>query len=84
LAGSLDAVYLRHVDVHDYDVGPELAVQFYGSLAVFSLGDHLHAGLLFDQGTQAVPDGFVIVGKENFYIHGASVSCSLPIFFPLF
>ena len=67
LPGGVNPVHVRHGHVHDHHVGVELLDQPDRLAAVFRLGDHLHAGLFFDQRLEPVPDDLVVIGKQNPY-----------------
>ena len=61
--GRLDAVQLRHGDVHQHHVGLKFFAGFDGFPAVGGLADDLHVGLRRQNHLEALPDQHVVVGQ---------------------
>ena len=75
LARGLDAVQLRHLDVHHDDVGLQLLRQRDRLRAVDGLTHDLDQVIRSEQGAQAAPEDRVVVGDQRADgIHEAS-SC---------
>src|SRR6266542_5083871 len=55
----------RHADVHEDDIGPPIAREAHGLLAIDGLADHLNLGLPFQQALHMLPKPGVIVGDEE-------------------
>jgi hypothetical protein len=54
-----------HGNIHDDDVGRDLLGLSYRFTAIAGGGDDLHVGLCVQNHSQALADGFVIVGEED-------------------
>jgi len=52
-AAAFHAAHAGHADIEQSHIGPVLAVQIHGLLAVGSLRDHGHVGLHVDNGGHA-------------------------------
>ena len=61
-AGGFHAVDLRHGDIHDDHVGPQLLSEAHGFRAFAGFADHLHIGFLVDDELEALPDHGVVIG----------------------
>ena len=61
-AGGLDAIDLRHGDIHDDDVGFEGLGQADGVGAIAGLPDDFHVGLLVEDELEALANHRVIIG----------------------
>ncbi len=66
LGGGIDAVQLRHGNIHDDDVGRELLGEANGFAAVASFADHFDGRVGLEQELKALADHAVIVGDEYF------------------
>ena len=71
-ARGLDAVQLRHGDVHDDHVGMQFLGQLHGFAAVAGLAHDLHVGLRGEDHAEALAHQRVIVGEQN-----SIMSCDL-------
>ena len=65
LLGRLDPVDARHPDVHQDDVGREVAGPGHGLLAVGGLADHVEVGLDLEDHPEAAPDQRLVVGDQD-------------------
>ena len=61
----LDPVHSRHADIHDHDVGGNLAGHLDGLPAVDGLAHDLHARFGIDQPPKTVPEHLVIVNDHH-------------------
>jgi hypothetical protein len=75
LAGGVDAVEVRHGDVHDHHIGAEFPGQPHCAAAVAGFPDHLKAAFPLQQGRQPLPHDLVVIGQEDFNAH-MSPPCS--------
>ena len=64
VAGRVDAAHARHVQVHDDDVGSELAHDPHGLGAARRLADDLDS-LLLEQVAEACPEQVVVVDDQH-------------------
>ena len=64
LPRRLDAGDARHVQVHDDDVGRQLADEAQRRLAVVRLSGHLEA-LLLEEAAQPAPEEIVVVDEKH-------------------
>ena len=66
LGGGIDAVELRHGNIHDNNVGRKLLGEANGFAAVAGFADHFNRGVGLEQELKALADHAVIVGNEYF------------------
>ena len=64
LPRRLDAGQAGHLQIHDHDVGRELADEPQRLAAVVRLADHLEA-LLLEQAPEAAPEEIVVVDQQH-------------------
>ena len=64
-ARGLDAVQLRHGDIHHHHVGLQLGGQFQRLAAIAGLADDLHIGLLGKDHLEPPPHHRVVVSQQN-------------------
>ena len=63
--GDFAAVLAGHADVDEADVGPQLAGEADGLGPVGGLGDHIDAGLVFEDEAQPAADHGLVVGEQD-------------------
>jgi len=63
--GGLDPVAARHVQVHQDDVGAQLAGLADGVVAVDGRTDHLDARQQSDERDEPFPDDLLVIGYEH-------------------
>jgi hypothetical protein len=72
LRGGLDAVKVRHGDVHDYNVGKEFLSHSYGVAPVNGFANDLKAFILLELQPQAFADDAMVVrNKDANFVHAA-------------
>jgi hypothetical protein len=69
LPRSLDAVYIRHRDIHQHNIGLQTLGLLQGLATVLSLANDLHIGLCVKHHLQAGTQNRVVVGEQNTYLH---------------
>ena len=65
LSGGLDAVQVRHPDVEQAHIGPELAGEGHRLASVGGLADHLDVGLGVEDHREPGADQLLVVGDEH-------------------
>ena len=69
LARGLDAVEIRHGDIHNDHPGVQLPGQPHRGPPILGLGHHFQIGLLLQQKAESLTDNLVIIGDQNFCNH---------------
>jgi hypothetical protein len=77
LPGGFDPVLDRHADVHEHDVGTELAGQGDRLGAVIGLAENLHVGGDVDENPEPATDERLVVGDDDADRHGAARSVGM-------
>ncbi len=52
-------------------VGLQFGGKAHGLPPIFGLPDHLHVGMFLQQGDEAFPDDFMVIGDQNSHRHSA-------------
>lgn len=63
-ARGLDAVHIRHADVHDDQSRPQLACHLYGLAAIAGLAHHPYVRVQFKYGAHTIDDQVVVIDQQ--------------------
>jgi hypothetical protein len=65
LRSGLDAVQMRHRDIHNHHIRQALTHKLHGVLPITHLADHAHISLAIDQDFQPLAHNHMIIGEKD-------------------